>query len=165
VTEPETLFKVLNYYLSLAAQAILEQEGTLDKFMGDAVMALWNTPDLQADYPLRAVRAALMILERANEAHRSLPNPAHHLFFRIGVATGDAMVGNVGTNELFNFTAIGDTVNTAQRLETTAQPGQVLIDQNTYLAVADKVIAIPLEPIQVKGKAQPVAVYELKGLK
>jgi PAS domain S-box-containing protein len=165
VTEPETLFRVLNYYLSLAAQTILEQEGTLDKFMGDAVMALWNTPDLQADYPMRAVRSALAILDRANQAHRHLPDPAHHLYFRIGVATGDAMVGNVGTSELFNFTAIGDTVNTAQRLETTAQPGQVLIDHNTYLAVADKVIAIPLEPIQVKGKAQPVAVYELKGLK
>jgi PAS domain S-box-containing protein len=165
VTKPETLFKVLNYYLSLAAQAILEQEGTLDKFMGDAVMALWNTPDLQEDYPLRAVRAALAIMERANEAHHNLPDPAHHLYFRIGVATGDAMVGNVGTNELFNFTAIGDTVNLAQRLETTAQPGQILIDHNTYVAVADKVIAIPLEPVQVKGKVQPVAVYELKGLK
>jgi PAS domain S-box-containing protein len=165
VTEPETLFKVLNYYLSLAAQAILEEEGTLDKFMGDAVMALWNTPDLQADYPLRAVRSALAILERSRQAYAHIENPAHHLQFRIGVTTGDAMVGNVGTSELFNYTAIGDTVNLAQRLETTAQPGQVLIDQNTYLAVADRVIAIPLEPVQVKGKVQPVAVYDLKGLK
>lgn len=165
VTEPEILFRVLNYYLSLAAQSILEQEGTLDKFMGDAVMALWNAPDPQVDYPLRAVRAALEIVERAYEVHHDLPNPAHQLYFRIGVATGDVIVGNVGTNELFNFTAIGDTVNLAQRLEVAAQPGQVLIDHNTYIAVADRVIVIPLEPIQVKGKEQPVAVYELKGLK
>ena len=165
VTEPEILFRVLNYYLSLAAHAILDQEGTLDKFMGDAVMALWNAPDPQVDYPLRAVRAALDIVERAYEVHHDLPNPAHQLYFRIGVATGDAMVGNVGTNELFNFTAIGDTVNLAQRLEAAAKPGQVLIDHNTYVAVADRVIVIPLEPIQLKGKEQPVAVYELKGLK
>jgi PAS domain S-box-containing protein len=165
ITEPETLFKVLNYYLSLAAQAILEEEGTLDKFMGDAVMALWNTPDLQPDHSLRAVRAALAILERSRHAHTHIKNPKHHLQFRIGVTTGDAMVGNVGTSELFNYTAIGDTVNLAQRLEVAAQPGQVLIDHVTYQAVAGKIIALPLEPVQVKGKTQPVAVYELKGLK
>jgi adenylate cyclase len=156
---------VLNYYLSLAAQAILEEEGTLDKFMGDAVMALWNTPDLQPDHSLRAVRAALAILERSRHAHTHIKNPKHHLQFRIGVTTGDAMVGNVGTSELFNYTAIGDTVNLAQRLEVAAQPGQVLIDHVTYQAVAGKIIALPLEPVQVKGKTQPVAVYELKGLK
>ncbi|KAF0108368.1 MAG: putative adenylate/guanylate cyclase [Anaerolineaceae bacterium] len=164
-TEPETLFKVLNYYLSLAAQAILEEEGTLDKFMGDAVMALWNTPDPQADHSLRAVRAALSILERSRHAHAHIKDPRHHLQFRIGVTTGDAMVGNVGTSELFNYTAIGDTVNLAQRLEVAAHPGQILMDHVTYQAVAGKVTAEPLEPMQIKGKTQPVAVYELKSLK
>jgi adenylate cyclase len=164
-TEPETLFQVLNYYLSLAAQAILEEEGTLDKFMGDAVMALWNTPDLQPDHSLRAARAALSILERCRHAHTHIKNPKHHLQFRIGVTTGDAMVGNVGTSELFNYTAIGDTVNLAQRLEIAARPGQILINKAVYQAVAEKVNALPLDPVQVKGKSQPVAVYELKDLK
>lgn len=67
--------------------------------------------------------------------------------------------------ELFNYTAVGDTVNLAQRLETAAQPGQILIDHATYTVVADRVQAVPLEPIQVKGKSQPVAIYDLKGLK
>ena len=163
--KPEILFKVLNDYLSLAAQAILEEEGTLDKFMGDAVLALWNAPDPQPDSALRAVRAAVAILRRALQAHSTFADPVYHLMFRIGVTTGEAMVGNVGTRELFNYTAIGDTVNLAQRLEVTAHPGQILIDQNTYKFVASKVIAEALEPVQVKGKAKPVAIYELKGLK
>ena len=162
--QPEMLFKVLNYYLSLAAQAILEEEGTLDKFMGDAVMALWNTPDPQPDHALRAVRAAIAIQKGSLLAHSRLKETAHHLKFRIGVATGEAMVGNVGTSELFNYTAIGDTVNLAQRLEITAQPGQILIDRATYGIVADKVNALPLEAVQVKGKAQPVPIYLLNSL-
>ena len=165
ITQPEVLFKVLNDYLSLAAQAILEEEGTLDKFIGDAVMALWNAPDPQPDHALRAVRAALAILERSRQAHNRLKSPAHHLQFRIGVTTGDAMVGNVGTRDLFNYTAIGDNVNLAQRLETTAQPGQILIDQATYAAVSEKIVAEALEPVQVKGKSQLVVIYALKGLK
>jgi class 3 adenylate cyclase len=74
------------------------------------------------------------------------------------------MVGNLGTSELFNYTAVGDTVNLCQRLEMAALPGQILIDQATYSALGDQIIADPLEPILVKGKAQPVAVYNLKGL-
>jgi len=164
-TQPEVLFKVLNDYLSLAAQAILDEEGTLDKFMGDAVMAIWNAPDPQPDHAMRAVRAALAILERTRQAYSRLKIPSHHLQFRIGVTTGDAMVGNVGTRELFNYTAIGDTVNLAQRLEVTAQPGQILIDQATYSVVSEKIVAEALEPVQVKGKVQPVVIYDLKGLK
>ncbi len=164
-TGPEVLFKVLNRFISLAAQSILEEEGTLDKFMGDAILALWNVPDPQPDHALRAVSAALSILERSCQVYEQLKNPAHHLKFHIGITTGDAMVGNVGTRELFNYTAVGDTVNLAQRLETAAQPGQILIDHATYTVVADRVQAVPLEPIQVKGKSQPVAIYDLKGLK
>ena len=143
---------MLNSYLSLAAQAILEEEGTLDKFMGDAVLALWNTPT-RSDHALRAVRAALSILERTQQAFSRMENRSQRLQFRIGVTTGEAMVGNVGTSELFNNTAIGDTVNLAQRLEVTAQPGQILIDQATYEIVADRVLAHSLEPVQVKGRS------------
>jgi len=164
-TPAEVLFKVLNEYLSLAAQAILEEEGTLDKFIGDAVMAIWNAPDPQPDHALRAVRAALSILDRAGQAHLHMINPAHHLHFRIGVASGEAVVGNVGTRQFFNYTAIGDTVNLAQRLEITALPSQILIDQATYSIVSDKVIAEALAPVQVKGKSQPVVIFSLKSLK
>jgi len=164
-TKPETLFKVLNYYLALAANAILEEEGTLDKFMGDAVLALWNAPDPQPDHTLRALRAALNINQFAHAAHDRLKEPAHHLLFRIGVATGDAILGNVGTSELFNYTAIGDTVNLAQRLETTAQPGQILIDQATYEAMSEQILAEPLEAVELKGKSKPVQIYSVRGMK
>jgi adenylate cyclase len=163
--DPEELFKVLNYYLSLAAHTILEEEGTLDKFMGDGVLAIWNAPDPQPDHALRAVRAALAIQQHSQKAYEPLNSPSYALQFHIGVATGDAMVGNVGTSELFNYTAVGDIVNLCQRLEVTAQPGQVLIDQATYSVLADMIIADPMKPVLLKGKAHPVATYNLKGLK
>ena len=162
---PEIVFKVLNAYLSLAADAVLEEEGTLDKFMGDAVLALWNTPDLQEDHALRAVRAADAILLRSVELHHKFPELHHHLKFRIGIATGPAIIGNVGTDQLFNYTAIGDTVNLAQRLQVTAEPGQILLQKNTYDIVSRHVNAVPLEPINVRGREQPVQVYRFAGLK
>jgi PAS domain S-box-containing protein len=161
----ETVFKLLNSYLDNAAQAILENEGTLDKFMGDAVMAMWNSPDPQPDHALRACRAALEIIQRSLEAHKRFPTLEHQLIFRVGVTTGPAIVGNVGTSELFNYTAIGDTVNLAQRLQASAQPGQIYIQKATYEIVKDQVVADVLEPLTVKGREQPVAVYLLKGMK
>jgi len=162
---PETVFKVLNAYLSLAARAILDEEGTLDKFMGDAVLAIWNSPDEQQDHALRATRAAVNIMKHALAAHKHFPEPDQHMVFRIGISTGFAMVGNVGTSDLFNYTAIGDTVNLAQRLQSAAIPGQILLYKDTYDIVAEYVHATPLNPLTVKGRAQPAEVYELKGLK
>lgn len=164
-TPPETVFKVLNTYLSLAAQTILEEEGTLDKFMGDAVLALWNSPDPQEDHALRAVRAAQAIVRRARQAHHDFPDPEQHLVFRIGIATGAAVVGNVGTSELFNYTAIGDMVNLAQRIQASARPGQILLHESTYAVVADHVLAEPLKAIKVKGRRQAVEVYQLRSLR
>jgi adenylate cyclase len=163
--DPETVFSVLNSYLSLAAQVILEQEGTLDKFMGDAVLAIWNSPDLQEDHAVRAVCAAQEIIRRSEMAHQHFDDPDQRLQFRIGITTGPAMIGNVGTDELFNYTAIGDTVNLAQRLQSHAKGGEILLGKTTYDIVADKVIASQLEPIMVRGREQSVEVYVLEGLK
>jgi PAS domain S-box-containing protein len=162
---PEVVFKVLNTYLSLATQAILDEEGTLDKFMGDAVLAIWNSPDQQTDHAQRAVRAGVRIMKRALAAHANFPDPGQHLLFRIGISTGYAMVGNVGTNDLFNYTAIGDAVNLAQRLQIAAKPGQILLYKDTYDIVAEYVRAVPLTPLVVKGRAQPAEVYELRGIR
>ena len=162
---PEVVFKTLNTYLSMAAQTILEEEGTLDKFMGDAILAIWNSPDPQEDHALRAIRAALTTMQRLADCYKEFPNLEQQMEFRIGITTGQAMVGNVGTSDLFNYTAIGDAVNLAQRLQVAANPGQVLLNKDTYAVVAEQVIAIPLKPILVKGRAQPAEVYELKGLK
>ncbi len=162
---PETVFNRLNAYFDMAAQAILEQEGTLDKFIGDAVMALWNSPDSQPDHALRACRAALAIMKYNAEANGKVTNPEDQLVFRIGVSTGPAIVGNVGTRQLFNYTAIGDTVNLSQRLQTAARRGQILITKATYQIVKDSVRAQPLKAISVKGREQSVDVYALQGLK
>jgi PAS domain S-box-containing protein len=163
-TQPEDLFGILNSYLSLAAQAVLEEEGTLDKFMGDAVMAFWNAPDCQEDHVLRAARAALA-MDKAIRAHRTNMSEEYKLFFSIGINVGDAMVGNVGTTDLFNYTAIGDTVNYAQRLESIAKPGQILLSEAAYCEIAKHIIVNELPPVTVKGKSLPAVVYELLGLK
>ena len=163
-TQPEELFEVLNSYLSLAARAILDEEGTLDKFMGDAVMALWNAPDAQPDYAVRAARAALAINRAVAEFRETLP-PDKHLQFSIGITCGEAMVGNVGTSELFNYTAIGDTVNLSQRLESIAQPEQILLSETAYRLVADLVVARQLPPVKVKGREKEEVVYELLGMR
>jgi adenylate cyclase len=110
------------------------------------------------------VRAAETILRRCRETHARLQDPEQHLLFRLGIATGLAVVGNVGTSELFNYTAIGDTVNLAQRLQVAARPGQILMYQATYQAVSSQVTARQLPPLTVKGRARPVEVYELKGV-
>jgi PAS domain S-box-containing protein len=162
---PEDVFAVLNTYLDIAAQAILEQEGTLDKFMGDAVMALWNSPDPQPDHALRACRAAINLVERTAESHRRYTNPGFHRIFRVGITTGYAMVGNVGTSDLFNYTAIGDTVNLAQRLQANAQPGQIFIQKDTFDIVNGQIEAVQIEPLTVKGRNQVVETYLLKGIK
>ena len=158
------VFPLLNGFLSLAAQAVLEEEGTLDKFLGDATMAIWNSPDPQPDHALRAVRAAHAINQRIAALHAQLPQD-QRLTFHTGIATGIAMVGNVGTSELFNYTAIGDTVNTAFRLEFVARPGQTLITQCTYDLVKDHVIVEELEPVKVKGREELLHIYDLKGIR
>lgn len=162
--QPEDLFEILNSYLSLAALAVLEEEGTLDKFMGDAVMALWNAPDPQPDHTLRAARAAIA-MNQAIRQHRALMSEENQLFFSVGINVGDAMVGNVGTPDLFNYTAIGDTVNYAQRLESIADPGQIILSKAAYETIAEYISAKEMPPVKVKGKAEAAVVYELIGLK
>jgi adenylate cyclase len=161
---PEELVEILNRHLSLAAQAVLEQEGTLDKFMGDAVMALFNAPLPQPDHTLRAVRAAMAMQEAIAAYHRELDSEAR-LSFGVGINVGEAVMGNVGTAELMNYTAIGDSVNLARRLQENAEAGQILLSQSAYEAVREHVRVRALKPIKVKGRSGTEPVYELVGLK
>lgn len=162
--DPELLVSVLNRYLSEAANAILDEGGTIDKFMGDAVMAWFNYPIQQPDHSLRAVRAALAICDSLPKLHQELP-PEFHLNFGVGVHYGDAVLGLVGTQNRLEFTAIGDSVNTAKRIQENAAGGQILISEALYNQVADQVIVRQVEAVQAKGKSQPVPVYELLRLK
>lgn len=163
-TSPETLVDLLNQYLQVAADIILSEEGTLDKFMGDAIMAFFNAPLPQPDFPLRAIRAAYKLCRRVEELHERL-SPASHLKFGVGVGIGEVIVGNVGTAQMMNFTIIGDAVNKAKRLQEHAEGGQILIGQETYRQVRYEVQARYVGKIQLKGQAQPEPVYELLGLR
>jgi adenylate cyclase len=158
--QPERAMRLLNDFLTLAGRAVLEQEGTLDKFTGDAVMALFNAPLVQKDHAFRAVIAALNIRRRLADFYCDA-TPDGRLHFKIGVSTGEAVVGNAGMPDLMNFTAVGDTVNVAKRLEEMAEPDQILLNAATFDPVQHKVKAYDLGDYQVKGRSAPVQVYEL----
>ena len=160
--DPEVLVEVLNSYLSIGADAVLAEEGTLDKFMGDAVMAIFNAPLPQPDHTLRAVRAALRMREAIREYHRSVP-PADRLDFGAGIAVGEAVVGNVGTAQQLNYTAIGSSVNLAKRLQENAAAGQILLSEQVYERVKTEMETRLLEPMKLEGFRSPVQVYELLG--
>jgi adenylate cyclase len=161
---PEELIHVLNGYLSLAAQVVVKHEGTLDKFLGDGFMAIFNAPLEQADHPRRAAFAALALEHEARAYAKDLPELLQ-LTFRVGLHTGDAIVGNIGTNALMNYTAVGDTVNSAKRLQEKAEGGQILMSKDTYELVEEDVVAIPIEPFIVKGLSKKMQIFELIDLK
>jgi len=160
---PEVLVDVLNRHIAVATQAILEEGGTLDKFLGDAVMAYFNAPLSQADHALRAVRAAWKICRAVEETHANLPK-ASRLQFGVGVSTGDAVVGNVGAAQLMSYTVIGDAVNMGRELQRRAKGGQILIDQQVYGMVQDYVKARPMGVIDIKGHPQPEPAFEVVAL-
>lgn len=162
--DPEQLVKILNRYLSEAANAILDEVGTIDKFMGDAVMAWFNAPIPQTDHAMRAIRAALSICNSVGTLHQELASE-YHLNFGVGIHYGDAVLGLVGTQNRLEFTAIGDSVNTAKRIQENAAGGQILISEPVYQLVSDQVIVRQVEPVIAKGKSQPVVVYELLRLR
>jgi adenylate cyclase len=161
---PERLVFILNQYLSVAVDAVMAQFGTIDKFMGDAIMAWFNAPVPQTDHTLRAVRAALDIQQGVLELHKKM-SPEFRLFFRLGIHIGDAVLGLVGTEARVNYTAIGDVVNTAKRIQEAAEAGHILISSQAFQKVASQVLVRPMLPLMVKGKRYPVEVYELLGLR
>jgi PAS domain S-box-containing protein len=161
--DPDTLVSVLNRYLGAATEAILIEEGTIDKFMGDAIMAFFNAPILQTDHTLRAVRAALQMRKAINQIKDEFP-PELRLQVGIGIHSGDAVLGLVGTEKRMDYTAIGDSVNMAKRLQENAAPGQILISAQTFQAIKDSVLVDQIDPLNVKGKKQLIPVYEISGL-
>lgn len=159
-TDPERLVSVLNCYLAAAADAVLAQEGTIDKFLGDAIMAWFNAPILQPDHTMRAVRAALSLQEAASKLRCQLP-VGSQLDFGVGIHTGEAVLGLVGAETRMEYTAIGDSVNTARRIQENAAAGQVLISATVYDCISNQVEVRPVQPIHAKGKQFPIQVYEV----
>lgn len=161
---PEDLFRILNLHLAVATEAILREGGTVDKFMGDAILAWFNAPVTQKDHAMRAIRSALGMKERIIDLHRMV-NPNERLTFGVGIHTGEAVLGLVGTKQRLEYTAIGDSVNTAKRIQENAEAEQILISDVVYALVKDQVIIDAVRPIQAKGKRNLIPVYAVKGLR
>jgi class 3 adenylate cyclase len=132
--------------------------------MGDAVMAWFNAPIRQPDHTLRAVKAALGIRYAVQKIQDSLPIEAH-LSFGVGIHFGEAVLGLVGTEKRIDYTAIGDSVNTAKRIQENASEGQILISAEAYPFVQAFIEAREVNAVFAKGKSQPVAVYEVLDIK
>jgi class 3 adenylate cyclase len=160
-TNPAAVVGLLNEYFDNAVPPILREGGTIIQFAGDAIMAIFNAPLRQADHARRAATAALAI-QTATEAIAAVGSDRPH--FRVGIATGPALVGNIGSVDVRNFTAIGDTTNLAARLQSFAEPGRVVISERTLelLGPAD---VEPLGAPELKGKSVPVKVYSLRALR
>lgn len=161
---PEQLVMVLNRYLAAGAEAVLAQGGTVDKFLGDAVMAWFNAPLPQPDHTLRAVRAALDLRASIQKLHKELP-PEAHLSFGVGIHFGDAVLGWIGTEKRLEYTAIGDSVNTAKRIQENAAEGQILLSQVACERIMTEVNVKSFGSMKVKGKIMPLEVWEVLGLK
>ncbi|MFT9847145.1 CHASE2 domain-containing protein [Aneurinibacillus sp. REN35] len=163
--EPEEIVEILNEYLDLTATCIFRYGGTLDKFIGDATMAIFNAPLLLEDHQMRAVQAAWAMKEGAVALEKKLMERfGRSVTFGIGIHTGPAVFGNIGSKTRMDYTAIGDTVNTTARLESNAKPGQIIISEAVYESVKEQIMAAPLGEIKVKGKEQGIRIYELEGL-
>lgn len=159
--EPELLIEILNVYFTVAAQAITKHEGLIDKFMGDAVMALFNTPlNPQNSHLERAIRTAWMMQSDLVRYHADVP-AENRLHFGIGIHVGEAVVGNVGSDFRKDYSAIGDAVNLAKRLQEIAQPNQILLSKEAYLEAQSWIEVRPLEPVRVKGRQALEQIYEL----
>ena len=166
VLKPEEVVEILNEYLSLTTQSIFNNKGTLDKFVGDATMAVFNAPLDLDDYIYRAVKTAWDMKAGSETLAKKFEERfGRSVAFGIGVNCGDAVVGNIGCEFRMDYTAIGDTVNTAARLESNAKRGQILISQEVYDNVKDRVEVTPVGEIPLKGKEVGVFVYQVDNVK
>lgn len=159
---PEQVMETLNHYLNLAAGVIIGWEGTLDKYMGDGLMAIFNAPHRHEDHIHRAAEAALAMMRAAQEVNLQ---HGYQLSYSIGVNVGEAVVGYIGSSDALNYTAIGDTVNLTKRLQEFAAPGQILVGEEVVQRLNDLAVARPLGKIKVKGREQPIIAYELLEVK
>jgi len=161
--DPESLVALLNLYFGAAVDSVLAEEGTIDKFQGDAIMAWFNHPVPQEDHTLRAARAALRFRDAVGEVRKNL-EPKLHLSFGVGIHVGEALLGLIGTPQRLDYTAIGDSVNTAKRIQENAEPDQILVSAEAKVLLGEKVKLEAAEAIEAKGKKEPVEVFELVGL-
>jgi adenylate cyclase len=162
--EPEELVVLLNEYLGAMTEIVFKYGGTLDKYIGDAVMAFWGAPVPQEDHAKRACWAALEMQEKLAEMRQTWKSKGkHELFIRIGINSGEVIVGNMGSESRFNYTVMGDSVNLAARLEPAnkAFDTSIIISEFTNNQIQEFCRTRELATITVQGKAKPVKIFEL----
>jgi adenylate cyclase len=158
--DPHDVVEILNVYLSHVVDCVFEVEGTLDKFRGDGVMAIFGAPVRHDDDAARAVRCALRLQEQLREVRFS-KFPDLRLHMGIGINTGLVVAGTIGSDRRMDYTVIGGDVNLAQRFEANAGPGQILITDTTYARVRDVVRVRELGALRVQGKREAVPAYDV----
>ena len=158
-TTPDDIVSRLNPFYNLAASAVFDLDGTLDKMVGDQIMAFFAAPFRPDDHAARAVKTALSIVSGVETVELR----AGGLQAGGGVATGEVFIGNVGEGEVRDFTVIGDAVNTAARLQQAAGPGEILVAENTYHATSKRFAYAGPRTLELKGKEAPSVAYVLRG--
>jgi adenylate cyclase len=166
--DPESLVNLLNTYLTEMTNVVFDFDGLLDKYIGDAIMAVFGAPLKQADHPVRACRAALRMLDslaKMQQKWKSEGTPP--LDIGIGINTGSMVVGNMGSERRFDYTVMGDSVNLASRLEGINKEygTQVVISEFTYEWVKDDFFCRELDVVRVQGSTRPVKIFELIALR
>ena len=161
---------MLREFLTRMADQIIAQQGTLDKFIGDAIMAIFGAPVTLPDHAERACRAALAMVKETETLQAKWAAEGREPFrIGIGINTGDMVVGNLGSEQLFDYTVVGDGVNVGARMESLNKEFQtrhaIIISGSTYLAAQDALDVRRLGEATVKGKTVPVVVYELLGIR
>ena len=164
-SRPEALVDLLNEYFEQMVEVLFKYEGTLDKFMGDGIMALWGAPVAHPDDALRSVSCALEQMEALGKFNRlRIDAGAQPLAIGIGIHTGPLVAGYIGSSKALSYTVIGDTANTSARLCGVANSGQVLVSEATLAKLNGKFVYEELPPAHLKGKEKPFRVFDVKGL-
>ncbi len=157
---PQTVVEIINKYLSVFSDCVFRNDGTLDKYIGDCTMAFWGAPLPQTDSALKAVKTGAEIVKRSNELSRQIKDKYGHIIdVGVGITYGPAVVGNIGCSQRMDYTLIGDTVNTAARLEQAAPGGELYVDKKTTLQLQDKAGFELIEGITLKGKEDGFEVF------
>jgi adenylate cyclase len=165
---PEELVNLLNEYLTVMTDVVFKYDGTLDKYIGDAIMAVYGAPLDLPDHPFKACQSALEMIKELRRLNEKWIGEGRQAFdIRIGINTGPMMVGNMGSKQRFDFTAMGDAVNLGSRLEGANKnyKTNIIIGELTYERVKNEFVCMELDSVRVKGKKRPVKIYDLVGHK
>jgi adenylate cyclase len=163
---PEEIVEILNRYFTLASELIFQYGGTLDKYIGDGLFAFFGAPYADPEHPLKAARAAWALQQALAEFNQSLQrDQLPEIAVGIGINTGAALVGYIGSEKRTDYTAIGDAVNIAARLESIAPPGKIIISAPTSQCIGHEFLFRQLGETPLKGKAQPLSIAEIIGVR